>query len=190
MTGQQLVKRLAALALALVCLACASGSIAPGAPEEAASLRDYRLGPGDVIRVAVFDEERLSGDFPVGPAGTVMFPLVGEVPAEGKTVTEFAATLTATLQSGYVREPRLTAQVATYRPYYILGEVRSPGTYAYNPGMTILTAVATAGGFTERATTRRVFIQPADGSAERAYPLTSTTPVSPGDIIRVPERRF
>jgi polysaccharide export outer membrane protein len=183
------VKRLAALAVALICLGCASGSIAPGPPVEP-GLRDYRLGPGDVIRVAVFGEERLSGDFPVGPAGTVSFPLVGDVPAQGKTIPEFVATLTSTLQNGYVREPRLTAQIATYRPYYIMGEVRSPGTYAYTPGITVLNAVATAGGFTERATARRVFIQPADGSAERAYPLTSTTQVSPGDTIRIPERRF
>jgi protein involved in polysaccharide export with SLBB domain len=187
--GMRRFAGLLVLVLAVVCTACVSGAIAPGAPVQA-TLQDYRLGPGDIVRVAVFGEPNLSGDFPVGPTGAVAFPLVGEVPAQGKTTAEFVQTLTETLQGGYVRQPRVTALIATYRPYYILGEVSSPGTYPYTPGMTVLNAVATAGGFSERATSRRVFIQHSDESSEREYELTSTTQLLPGDTLRIPERRF
>lgn len=171
--------------------ACSSGSILEGAPgSEDSVLEDYRLGPGDVIRIAVFGEERLSGQFQIGPTGSISYPLVGEVPVQGQTVAEFVASLTETLRNGYVRQADVTVEVATYRPFYMLGEIGGPGTYPYTPGLTVLNAIATAGGFTYRATNRRVFIRHADAAGEREYELTSTTPVRPGDTIRVPERRF
>lgn len=183
------VKGIAA-ALALTAMACASDSIAPGKDQPEASLQNYRLGPGDQLRIAVFGEERLTGQFQIGPDGSIAYPLVGEVAAQGKTLPEFIANLTTVLQSGYVRQPRVNAEVVTYRPFFILGEVGSPGTYAYSPGLTVPNAVATAGGFSDRANTRHVFIKHPEENAEHEYELTSTTAVLPGDTVRIPERRF
>lgn len=152
--------------------------------------REYRLGPGDQLRISVFGEANLSGDFLVSPNGSISYPLVGEVPAQGQTVNEFAASLANVLRNGYVRQPNVTVEVASYRPFFILGEVGAPGTYPYAAGLTVMNAVATAGGFTYRADTRRVYIKHPDEAGERAYPLTSTTPIQPGDTVRIPERRF
>jgi polysaccharide biosynthesis/export protein len=177
-----------------ICLAlaggCVSGSIRAGDPQAESPLDDYRLGPGDVVRVAVFNEDRLSGQFQVGGGGAIAYPLVGDVPASGKTVPEFVTSLTQILQDGWVRQPRITVEVVTYRPFYLMGEVGAPGTYPYSPGITVVNAVAAAGGFTYRATRARVFIKHAEAAGEQEYPLTSTTPIRPGDTVRIPERRF
>lgn len=150
----------------------------------------YRLGPADQIRITVFGEEELSGEFVVNPDGQVAFPLVGEVEARGRSVNEFARHLESRLRDGYLREPRASVEVMNYRPYYILGEVGNPGTYEYTANLTVLNAVATAGGFTYRSDTRRVYIKHGDQAREIEYALTTTTPVQPGDTIRILERRF
>jgi polysaccharide export outer membrane protein len=176
--------------LMLICAACVGGPMAAGDPADEVVVREYRLGPGDQLRIVVFGEDSLSGQFLVNPTGSISYPLVGEVPAQGKTVNEFAATLVEVLRGGYVRQPNVTVEVAVYRPYFIMGEVGGPGTYPYTPGLTVMNAVATAGGFTYRADIRRVYIKHPEETAERLYRLTSTTPIQPGDTVRIPERRF
>lgn len=151
---------------------------------------EYRLGSGDELKVTVFDEERLSGEFLVNGAGRVAFPLVGEVEAAGKTLPEFAEALQKRLQEGFLREPRVAVEVTNYRPFFILGEVNDPGTYPFSANLTVLNAVATAGGFTYRADSRRVYIKHVGQPNERQYSLTGATPVQPGDTIRIGERRF
>jgi polysaccharide export outer membrane protein len=180
----------ALLILGLAVMGCASGGIAAGDVEDEVVVRDYHLGPGDQIRVRVFGEESLSGEFVISSNGTIAYALVGDVQAQGKTASELADALSAMLQEGYVRQPIISVEVIAYRPFYILGEIGSSGSFAYTPGLTVMRAVATAGGFTYRADTRRVYIQHADEPAERAYRLTGTTPIQPGDTIRIPERRF
>ena len=177
--------------LLVLCAACASGAIATGEPGAVQNaVQEYRLGPGDQLRISVFGEPTLTGAFLVSPSGSISYPLVGEVPAAGKTVAEFAGALADVLRNGYVRQPDITVEVASYRPFFILGEVGAPGTYPYAAGLTVLNAVATAGGFTYRADTRRVFIKHPEEAGEREYRLTSTTPIMPGDTVRIPERRF
>lgn len=149
---------------------------------------EYELGSGDKIRVNVFGEDTLSGEYLVNGAGRVALPLIGEVPAVGLTVGQFSDAVAARLRDGYINEPRVSAEVLNYRPFYILGEVGSPGTYPYTNELTVLNAVATAGGFSYRADQRRVFIRRAGESVEREVPLTTTTVVSPGDTIRIGER--
>jgi polysaccharide export outer membrane protein len=151
---------------------------------------EYRLGPGDRLRIAVFGEAELTGEFVVNSLGAISYPLLGSVPAQGKTIPEFTESLGALLRDGFVRQPSITVEVLNYRPYYILGEVSSPGTYAYIGGLTVMNAVATAGGFTYRANTRQVFIRHAGADNEVSVALTSDTLVQPGDTIRIPERRF
>ncbi len=153
------------------------------------TVQEYRLGPGDRLRISVYGEEELTGEFVVGTTGVVSYPLIGDHPAEGKTVAEFTETLRTALQR-YVLRPSMSVEVLNYRPFFILGEVQNPGTYPYAGGLNVMNAVATAGGFSYRADTRRVFIKHADEIAEREYALTSTTPVLPGDTVRVAERRF
>ncbi|NHK29482.1 polysaccharide export protein [Parvularcula flava] len=154
------------------------------------SLDDYRLGSGDKLRVIVFEEEGLSGEFQVDGSGLVSMPLVGEIRAAGQTVRQFEVAVEDSLRGAYLRDPRVSAEVLDFRPYYILGEVNRPGTYPYISGLTVLNAVATAEGFTYRANQRNVYIRRAGEGEEQRYPLSSTTQVNPGDTIRIGERIF
>ena len=150
----------------------------------------YRLGPGDKLRVTTFGEDSLTGRFDVSAAGAVSMPLIGEVRAQGLTTTELQQRIEAALRDGYLKAPNVSVEVLSYRPFYILGEVQKPGEYPYTSGLTVMNAVATANGFTYRANTRRVRIRRAGEAGEREYPLTTTTPVAPGDTIRIRERLF
>lgn len=184
------VIRLIVAALALTLAACAQPrSFTPLTISEPV-VREYRLGSADKLRVNVFGEPSLSGEFIVGPDGAIALPLIGNVKAAGLTTREIGANITAGLADGYLREPRVSVDVLTYRPYYILGEVNRPGEYPYSAGLTVLNAVATAQGFTYRANQRRVYIKNADSVQETLYPLTSATPVQPGDTVRIGERFF
>ena len=150
---------------------------------------EYRLGPGDQLRITVFNEAELTGQYVVGSQGSIAYPLVGEVQAAGLTVPEFSEALQQALGE-FIRQPNVSVEVANYRPFFILGEVQRPGTYPYSTNLTVLNAVATAGGFTYRANRGRVFIRHANESEERSYPLTIATPVLPGDTVRIGERLF
>ncbi len=151
---------------------------------------DYVLGPGDKIRVITFGEESLTGTFLVGATGRVSLPLIGEVEAGGRTTGQVAAEMSRMLADGFLKDPRVSIEVVDFRPYYILGEVNKPGLYPYTDGLTVDGAVATAGGFTYRANTHKVFIRPVQGNAERKMPLTSGALVHPGDTVRIAERYF
>jgi polysaccharide export outer membrane protein len=192
------MRRLLALAaLVVACLGFGFALSAPGparaqsAPAPAANpVADYRLGSGDKIRVITFGEDALTGEFFVGGSGKVSLPLIGEVQAAGLSIPEFQKEVEGALKDGYLKEPRVSVEVLNYRPFYILGEVTKPGEYPYTNGLTVLNAVATANGFTYRANTKKVFIKRANSTAEQEVPLTSTTPVAPGDTIRIAERFF
>ena len=149
---------------------------------------DYILGAGDKIRVIVFGEPSLSGEFEVSGSGMIAFPLVGQLTALGISTSEFQARVAAALRDGYIKDPRVSVEVLNYRPFYILGEVTKPGEYPYTNGLTVMKAVATANGFTYRADTRKVFIKRANDDIERQISLDAGTMVLPGDTIRVKER--
>ncbi len=183
-------RTLMGMALLAVCAACgSSGTIQSDTGLAQATVQDYRLGSGDRLRISVYGEEELTGEFVVSTTGVVSYPLIGDHPAQGKTVAEFTESLRTAL-TRYVLRPSMSVEVLNYRPFFILGEVQTPGTYPYSGGLNVMNAVATAGGFSYRADTRRVFIKHADEIAEREYALTSTTSVLPGDTVRIPERRF
>jgi polysaccharide export outer membrane protein len=150
----------------------------------------YPLGGGDQVRVTVFNEPTLSGDFFVSGDGDLSLPLVGNVKAANKTTKDVAADYARMLADGYLRDPRVSAEVITYRPFFILGEVDKPGQYPYASGMTVLNAVATANGFTPRAKKSKVYIRRRGEEAELEYVLTPNLRVLPGDTIRVGERYF
>jgi protein involved in polysaccharide export with SLBB domain len=150
----------------------------------------YQLGAGDNVRVTVFGEAELSGEYQIAANGTLAFPLVGEVAAQGKTPQELSTDLAARLRQGFLREPRVSVAVTSYRPFYILGEVQNPGTYPYAPDLDVLSAVAVAGGFTYRANRSRVYIRRLGAPDEVRLSLRDRVMVRPGDTIRIGERFF
>lgn len=151
---------------------------------------DYQLGTGDKVRVNVFGEEDLGGEFVVDGSGFVRLPLVGQVRAQGLSLREFENVLADKLREGYLKDPKVSAEVVNYRPFYIIGEVNKPGEYPYVNYMSILNAVALAGGFTYRANESNVYVRRNGQSKEEYVPADATTKINPGDIIRVPERFF
>lgn len=167
-----------------------AAAAAPAVVTPAQAAADYRLGAGDKIRVITFGEDALTGEFFVSGSGKVSLPLIGEVDAAGLSIPQFQKKVEDALKDGYLKEPRVSVEVLTYRPFYILGEVTKPGEYPYTNGLTVLNAVATANGFTYRANTKRVFVRHVGSTTEEEVPLTSTTQVAPGDTIRIAERFF
>lgn len=151
---------------------------------------DYILGSGDQIRVVVYGELDVSGDHLIDPSGHIAIPLIGDVTATGITTDAVAHSISQRLSAGaFVQNARVTVSILTYRPFFILGEVQKPGAYPYMPDMTALAAVATAGGYTYRANTKRMFVQPAGEVTERPTPPEEVK-LHPGDTLRIAERFF
>ena len=189
------MRSLLCLFAVLFLCACSGGRVseAPTAGEVVPihePVEDYRLGAGDKVRLLVFNEPALSGEFSVNSNGALSLPLIGDIPAIGKTTAALKAELEQRFAEGYLREPRVSIDVLSFRPFYILGEVSKPGEYPYAAGMTVLNAVATAEGFTYRAEKRYVFIRRAGMEEEQRYKISPTLRVSPGDTIRIGERYF
>lgn len=149
----------------------------------------YRLGSGDRLRITVYQEEDLSGEFEVSDTGDVSMPLIGGVGAAGRTIDELKDAIEIAFRDGYLRNPQVSIEVMNYRPFYVIGEVNEPGSYPYRSGLDVLTAVAMGGGFTFRADENDITIQRA-GDPENEIPARKSTRVLPGDVIRVDERLF
>lgn len=187
---------LAVLALFLLLLAAplSAQEAEPSAASPVASadefFKAYRLGTGDQIRLIVFGEEDLSGEFTIDDAGNASLPLIGNVKASDLTVREVEAAVRAKLQEGYMKEPRISIQVLTYRPFYIYGEVEKAGEYPFVIGLDIRKAVATAGGYTYRANSKRVYITRAANGQREELRTDEPTIIFPGDVIEIPERFF
>lgn len=150
----------------------------------------YRLDVGDKLRMTVFGEMDLGGEYVVDGSGNVRLPLIGQVHAAGLALYEFEERVKAALDAGFLKNARVSAEVINYRPFYILGQVNKPGEYAFVNGMNVLTAIALAGGFTYRASEANVFIRRKGSNHEEAAPADQVTKIFPGDIIRVRERFF
>lgn len=168
----------------------AAPTAAPAPAATPAQSMDYLLGPADKVRVTVYGEPSLSGEFFVTGSGLMSLPLIGEIKAGGMTVGQFQQAVQNALSDGYLKDPRVSAEVLTFRPFYILGEVEKPGTYPYTSGLTVLNAVATAGGFTYRADKKNVWIKHNGETTENKSELTPSIVVAPGDTIRIGERFF
>ncbi|MFC3052236.1 polysaccharide biosynthesis/export family protein [Kordiimonas pumila] len=151
---------------------------------------EYQLGAGDQIRVTVYGEEDLSGEFEIDGSGKISLPLIGNVIVGGKNVTNAEAMIADLLSPEYLINPRVNLEVLNYRPFYILGEVDKPGSYPYVNDMTVLNAVALASGFTYRANKKKIEITRKVDGSEQKITVDITAKVLPGDIIRVDERFF
>ena len=150
----------------------------------------YRFGPGDRVKIIVFGEAALSGEFSVDGTGMIAFPLLGQVTAAGKTIESLRAELTTRLGTEYVRSPKVTIEVANFRPVYILGEVARPGEFPFLEGLQAIALVAKAGGFTYRANQTVAFIRHEGETTEKAYSLSGSLVIRPGDTVRIGERYF
>ncbi|PZA11548.1 polysaccharide export protein [Rhodopseudomonas palustris] len=163
----------------------AAAYAAPNMPEPA-----YRLDAGDRLRVVVYGQEGLTNTYSIDAAGSITMPLIGAVPARGRTPAGLAAEITARLRRGFIREPSVAVEVESYRPFFILGEVTAPGQYPYVPHMSVESAVAIAGGFTPRAQRDRVTVTHPEGGGTVREVVPLGTPISPGDTVYVGERWF
>ena len=150
----------------------------------------YSLDSGDKLRVVVFGQEGLSASYSVDTSGGITMPLIGAVPARGRTPAQLQAAIGARLRQGYVREPHVAVEVESYRPFFILGEVTLPGQYPYVANMTVETAVAIAGGYTPRAQKQRLEINRQVNGLTEKQVVSPNYPVRPGDTIKVAERWF
>jgi len=171
---------------------CAAGTDLPVLAQAPAV--QYQLGAGDHVRIITYDESQLTNTFVVGADGSISFPLLGDVPASGLTTSQLAASISDELKKGgYITAPSVSAQVTEYRPISVLGEVNRPGQYPYQPGMTMLDAVALAGGFTYRAvsgsaTDWRTQGQNSGNAVEGE--LTPGSTLQPGDVLTIGQRYF
>lgn len=164
------------------CLALFTGAVALAT--------EYRLGPGDRIKLTVFGHEDLSGEFEVDAAGNLSLPLIQLVPASGSTLPELERAITEKLKPDYLKNPRISAEILNYRPFFILGEVEQPGSYPYVAGTTLIRAVAMAGGYTYRAKKSKVVIRRGEENGTQQITASPDTVILPGDVIEVPERFF
>ncbi len=165
--------------------AAVAGTVDPSAD----GIAGYRLASGDQIRLTVFRHPDLSGEFQVDGLGNVSLPLIGQINVDGLSVDRAEDRVRQKLMDGFLVDPQVSVEVLNYRPFYILGEVKNPGSYPFVNGMTVLNAVALAGGFSYRASEGRISVT-RGGSGGREFRAGPDTAILPGDIINVPERFF
>jgi polysaccharide export outer membrane protein len=150
----------------------------------------YRLDAGDKLRVVVYGQEGLTNTYAIDAGGSITMPLIGAVPARGRTPAGLASEITGRLRNGYIREPSVAVEIDSYRPFFILGEVAAPGQYPYVPNMSVESAIAIAGGFSPRAKRDQVTLTHSDGSGAYRTVVPLGTPMGPGDTVLVSERWF
>lgn len=150
----------------------------------------YQLGARDQIRVSVFNQPEITGDYVLDGEGRFSMPLIGTVNAKGLTPNELAQLITSKLKPDYLVNPRVSVEVSNYRPYFLIGEVKSTGSFPYVEGVTFLTAIAMAGGYSYRAKKDVVYVIRVGQEGEEELKLDVNEKVQPGDIIRIAERFF
>jgi polysaccharide biosynthesis/export protein VpsN len=171
--------------IALVLGLCAdSTAIAAGDPAA------YRLGPGDQIIITVFGEDDLSMNFRLNDTGKLNYPFLGELTVKGLTVAELEQLITLGLKGPYLVNPDVTVSIGEYRPIFVHGEVKKPGSFTFQPGMTLEQAIAMAGGFTDRANRKKIDRIRGDDPGASPGRIELSTPVFPGDVITVNQSFF
>ena len=164
--------------------------VAYAAPAPVAYGSSYHLDAGDKLRVVVYGQEGLTNTYAIDAGGSITMPLIGSVPARGRSPAGLAAEIAGRLRNGFIREPSVAVEIESYRPFFILGEVAAPGQYPYVPNMTVESAVAIAGGFTPRALRDRVTVTHTDAGGTERFVVPPGTPIGPGDTVLVGERWF
>jgi protein involved in polysaccharide export with SLBB domain len=182
--------------LGLLALFALSGCALPlgvskDAPLDVTNDTAYLLSPADMVKVTVFGEDTLSGEYPIDERGIVTVPMIGEIPAAGLSKAALQGLLQERfVASGYLSSPLVTVDVLTTRPFFILGEVKNPGSYPYRPSLDAFKAIALAGGYTPRAAENKILIDRGFGAYKYRMNAKENTPILPGDSIIVRERIF
>jgi len=189
------MRRSGVLAAAALAIAGCSGSSLKSASASAINQEasaGYRLAAGDKLRISVFDEPTLTGEYEVGLDGNLAMPLIEPIATAGLTSKELAGRITQHLASGgYVLTPIVSVEITEHRPFYIMGEVNTPGKYGYNADLTLAQAIAMAGGYTARANKRTVILQRQNWPEARQVKVDGAAlKVSPGDTIIIKEAFF
>jgi polysaccharide export outer membrane protein len=182
----------ASLGFAFTLLACLQAlQFVSCAHAQNAHAEVYTLRPSDQVRLRVYNEPEISGDYQVDGSGLLAVPLAGSLRASGLTTAQLGRAITSRLaKGGIIRDPRVAVQILSYGPFYVHGEVKRGGEYSYRPGLTIMDAVALAGGFTYRADESKVYVRRAGATIEEVYSSDSPVQIFPGDNVRIPERFF
>jgi len=150
----------------------------------------YQLATNDVLNIRVYNEEQLSGQYRVDAMGQILMPLIGSVDVMTKTASALSLEIERKLKQGYLRRPSVSVEIASFRPFYLMGEVRSPGHFSYAYGLDVIKAVAMAGGYTYRANQKTVYIKRDFNGMKEVIEAHADTPIYPGDVITVKERFF
>jgi polysaccharide export outer membrane protein len=150
---------------------------------------NYTLGPGDVIVIQVFGEDELKLETQLTDSGTVNYPFLGTIKVTGMTIKQVEQHVYSGLKGDYFVEPNVFVGIVQYRPFYIHGEVKKPGGYPYQPGMTVNQAIALAGGLTERASRDKIFIS-REGDKSNTQTGSLASRISAGDTITIEQRFF
>lgn len=150
----------------------------------------YRVGAGDRLAIKVVGEAELTGEYVVDATGVLSLPYVQSVPVAGFNTGQIERLIVSKLKAGYLRDPKVSVQAIALRPFYIMGEVTTGGSFAYQPGMTVQNAIAIAGGYGTRAEKQEVMLTRKSAKGTNTYKVPVTTQVYPGDIIFVRERWF
>mgnify|MGYP000887018157 CR=1 FL=1 len=188
--GEQM--RRTAAALSVILMAFAAGCAPRYQTEMLAYSSDqpYAVGPGDRLRIIVFGQDSLSNSYSVDATGHISMPLIGIVSVNGMSTAGIQRAIEERLRNGYLREPRVSAEVEAYRPFFILGEVTTAGQYPYVNGMTVTTAVAIAGGFTPRASQSYAVLTRIVDGRQVTGEVDMSQPIQPGDTVQIRERFF
>jgi polysaccharide export outer membrane protein len=184
------VRILAALSLAFGLAACANGARYGYSYGDMESHAPYTLAGGDRLRIIVFGQDSLSNSYAVDGSGRIAMPLIGVIEAQGRTTLQLARAIEDRLRAGYLREPKVSVEVETYRPFFVLGEVNTSGQFPYVNNMTVQTAVAIAGGFAPRANRNYAELTRATPEGMVTVQVPMTMPVRPGDTVVIKERFF
>lgn len=186
--------RAAALAGLLAVGLVGCGHKGPVLPASAVAFNNdisvYQMGPGDTLRLSLYGDPNFAGEFRVGADGNLSLPLIGATRAQGRTVEQVRQDIQRQLADGYYKDPRVSAEITAFRPFYILGEVQRPGAYPYVPGLTLAQAVATAGGYSYRASTSVVAVDTPDSPKEVVVRADQAMPIGPLFTVRILERTF
>lgn len=165
------------------------GTAAAQNVSESAAKAHYVLATGDRISIQVFDEADLTMEALVNDSGIINYSYVGAIEVAGKTAVEIEQQITSILRDGYLVNPSVNVTIREYRPFFINGEVRRPGGYPYQPGMTVDRAIALAGGLTDRASQRKMYLE-RQSTGEKRRKVKMSFPVEPGDVITINEGFF